>query len=167
MCGTFQNWHNSACMLLTFIYPNHVLTDAFSIRVTILRNTLKIAKLNRKFLRYFLYLLLFSHSKKERAGVKQTGNILTEWASVRMSGTLSCQRALYSTHFDGTVEKCFWQIVISLFRPCRKDTKMLKKKKYRVYFWAMIIFQNKKVMLWLLRMHKLYYISKKSFVFSA
>lgn len=25
--------------------------------------------------------------------------------------------ALYSTHFDGSVGKCFWQIVINLFSP--------------------------------------------------
>lgn len=33
-------------------------------------------------------------------------------ARVRVS-----HRALYSTHFEGSVGKCFWQIVINLFRP--------------------------------------------------
>lgn len=33
-------------------------------------------------------------------------------------GKVKSYRALYSTHFDGSVGKCFWQMVISLLSPC-------------------------------------------------
>lgn len=34
-----------------------------------------------------------------------------------------CHRALYSTHFEGSVGKCFWQIVINLFSPYKHKKK--------------------------------------------
>lgn len=41
---------------------------------------------------------------------------MTDWDSRTMLWFIR-HRALYSTHFEGSVVKCFWQIVINLFSP--------------------------------------------------
>lgn len=51
------------------------------------------------------------------AVLRPEGHVLGAEAPCHVHTVCRSHSALYSTHFDGSVGKCFWQIVISLFSP--------------------------------------------------